>query len=204
MLRAINRILHTRNILLAITFDGTNISVCGQSVHSEVQSEVVALINSEMSPHSIILLGVLQFTAKGLSSTVPMNSAASNGNKELDSATSQSNHQPQYVLPPPSNHPMPIMHPNLVPQYPGPPQQQQLSSGYGVMDDIKSDISTLRDSVLLLSNLVKQNSMNSEGRTLYPNDNSKYEKPDYRPGDTGYYDSPAPKKGYKDEAVKAK
>lgn len=124
----------------------------------------------------VLLFGCLQLTTSGSSSppTLIPNPLGNNGmpiqpNNDVkqDSTASASNDYPQYLVPPP-----PIAYPPPVTsgQYSHPLPQYQMQQNPQVplqadpYAEIKSDISTLRDTVMLLSNvMVKQNSINGRG-----------------------------------------
>lgn len=128
---------------------------------------------------AVLLFGIIVLLAPGYVTAEMDNDATAEVDKAKDQSVSSSNVLPQYIQPPQPMLPPPpqqqqqpphMMYPSAG-QYP-PPQYSQQLPPYRQYDaqpnsynDIKSDISTLKDTVMMLSSLVKHNSKTTEGRT---------------------------------------
>lgn len=127
----------------------------------------------------VLLIGCLQLITSGSSPPPtlipnPLDYSGNNGmpikpnnDGKQDSTPSASNEYPQYLVPPPIAYPPPAtsgQYSPLQPQYQNMQTNPQVPLQTDPFAEIKSDISTLRDTVMLLSNvMVKQNAVNGRG-----------------------------------------
>lgn len=130
--------------------------------------------------------------------SAPISSGNPGSSTTQDSATATSNHHSQYMMPP-------NVYPGAGPPYQMPVQQYRMQppmeNTQNSMAEIRSDISTLRDTVLLLSNVVKQNAVNSRPQDLDQYEDAEPEQrhfrnPEYGPQNQGNYPPPSDHHNY--------